>query len=461
MLLSGTHYQSHGNHRLLLPGIRHSETNNGIAEDMDKGKFDQPLRQIFPSRLHPGKRLCSSGKKGLLPPLTGRYSTNLATRGRIRQGFVRLGYDHHFGNQLDVHAAASYNLSHIDGDYVYDYSDNATPFLVVNKDRFRGEWWGAELQLTKRLWQRHKLILGGEFQDNFRQDQTNYDLVTYLNAQHSSRNWGAYLQDEFQVFDNLILNLGVRYDHYDTFGGTVNPRLALIYNPFEKTTLKLLYGRAFRAPSAFEGYYNDGFQTQKPNPNLHPERITTYELVWEQYLGDHLRSVASAFHYEINDLINLTLDPTDGLLVFRNMDKVRANGVELELNGKWRCGLEGRVSYSLQEASDEKTDELLTNSPKHLVKGNLIVPLLRERLFLSLEEQYTSERKTVSGNEAGGYAVTNLTLFGHHFLKGLELSASVYNLFDKKFSDPASEALLQDTIQQDGRNFRFKLTYAF
>jgi iron complex outermembrane receptor protein len=43
----------------------------------------------------------------------------------------------------------------------------------------------------------------------------------------------------------------------------------------------------------------------------------------------------------------------------------------------------------------------------------------------------------------------------------LRLTASVYNLFDKKFSDPASLAHRQETIEQDGRIFRFKLTYLF
>ena len=76
----------------------------------------------------------------------------------------------------------------------------------------------------------------------------------------------------------------MRYDHYDTFGGTTNPRGALIYQPFDMTTIKLLYGTAFRAPSPFELYYNDGNVTQKSNPNLQPENIETYELVLEQYL---------------------------------------------------------------------------------------------------------------------------------------------------------------------------------
>jgi iron complex outermembrane receptor protein len=38
---------------------------------------------------------------------------------------------------------------------------------------------------------------------------------------------------------------------------------------------------------------------------------------------------------------------------------------------------------------------------------------------------------------------------------------SVDNLFDKEYGDPVSLDFLQPTIQQDGRSYRFKMTYAF
>ena len=97
--------------------------------------------------------------------------------------------------------------------------------------------------------------------------------------------------------NTLTFNVGVRYDHYESFGGTTNPRLALIYNPFRDTTLKLLYGTAFRAPNVYERFFQGlGFKT---NPDLQPETITTYELILEQYLGAHLRGTASAFYYDL------------------------------------------------------------------------------------------------------------------------------------------------------------------
>ncbi|HAO20035.1 MAG TPA: hypothetical protein DCQ37_05780, partial [Desulfobacteraceae bacterium] len=43
----------------------------------------------------------------------------------------------------------------------------------------------------------------------------------------------------------------------------------------------------------------------------------------------------------------------------------------------------------------------------------------------------------------------------------LEFSAGIYNLFDKIYEDPGYEEHRQDAIEQNGRTFRFKLTYSF
>jgi iron complex outermembrane receptor protein len=155
------------------------------------------------------------------------------------------------------------------------------------------------------------------------------------------------------------------------------------------------------------------------------------------------------------------MDPSDGLLVFNNLERVKAKGIELELGGKWPNGLGGRVSYTLTKTKNLEMVETLTNSPEHLVKFNLIYPLMKEKVFLGVEEQYTSKRKTLSGKEANAFFITNLTLFSQNVMKGLDISASVYNLFNRKYSDPGSTEHLQDLLKQDGQTFRFKLTYRF
>ncbi len=121
----------------------------------------------------------------------------------------------------------------------------------------------------------------------------------------------------------------------------------------------------------------DGGLSQKANPKLKPEKIQTYELLWEQSLNKNLKLTTTAFYYRINDLINTVTDPADGLIVVRNTGKVAAKGVEMELAGRWVNRLEGRLSYSLQEARDLDTGRLLSNSPRHLVKLNLTGPSIR------------------------------------------------------------------------------------
>ena len=85
--------------------------------------------------------------------------------------------------------------------------------------------------------------------------QQNRDVVFNLDDRRSSWNGGVFIQDEYQILDNLILTAGLRYDHFETFGGSLNPRVALIYSPFTRTSLKFLFGTGFRAPNGYELYY--------------------------------------------------------------------------------------------------------------------------------------------------------------------------------------------------------------
>ena len=110
---------------------------------------------------------------------------------------------------------------------------------------------------------------------------------------------------------------------------------------------------------------------------------------------------------------------------------------------------------------DEETDSTPVNAPQHLAKGNLIVPVLRDKLFAGIEIQYMSKRKTLADHHTDAICITNLTLFSQKLIKGLEISGTLYNLFNKKYGDPGSEEHVQDQIKQDGRTFRIKVTYEF
>lgn len=47
----------------------------------------------------------------------------------------------------------------------------------------------------------------------------------------------------------LDLSIAARYDHYDDFGGTTNPKFGIRWRPMQDITFRASYGRSYRAPS--------------------------------------------------------------------------------------------------------------------------------------------------------------------------------------------------------------------
>ena len=455
VLASGSLYGSQGQKKLYYREFDDPATNNGYAEKSDHEHNYRLLSTLSYSGFTLQGAYVSRTKNIPTAAYGADFNDN-RNRTVDEWGYVDLKYEHQFQNRLGLMARIHYNSYKYHGDYIYSG--------VKNRDDARGNWWGAELQIQKTVFEKHRVVAGADFQDNTRQDQKNYDedpYFLYIDDKRRSQTWALYLQDEFTILQNLILNAGVRYDHYSTFGSTTNPRLALIYTPFPKTTFKLLYGTAFRAPNAYELYYDTPDTGQKSNPDLKPEKISTYEIVWEQSIGNNLRLTAAGFYYKINDLIRQEVDPDDDLLVFSNLDEAEAKGIQAELEGRWENGLKGNINYTYQEAKNSSTKKILINSPRHLAKLNLIIPLIPNRVFGGLTLQYTSKRKTLAGHYTKDYFIANVTLFSQKLLKGLEFSASVNNLFNNKYDDPVGGEHRQDVIEQDGRSFRVKLTYAF
>lgn len=327
-----------------------------------------------------------------------------------------------------------------------------------------GKWWGGELKTTGQVG-RHKLIAGAEFQDNLRVDQISRDLYVpsriYQDDRRSSTVLGLYAQDEVALTSGLRLNLGLRYDRYSAVGGVVNPRAALIWNPDARTTLRAFYGTAFRAPNAYELYYDDGAAYKAASQALEPEKIQTYELVLDRALGPY-HLTASAYMNKLRDLISQIIDPADGRLVFGNEGGTRTRGVELLVERGWANGAKVRASYARQVSYDRATGLGLADSPEHLVKANAIAPVFRDKARLGVEAQYASGRLTLSGGSVAPYLVTNLTVTTDRLLPGgVSLSAGVWNLFDTRYADPAGRDLRQDAIPQDGRSVRVALSRTF
>ncbi len=457
VLLSASWYDSAGHESLYYPefdqriSTNRFAANNGWAENADR---DQAAK-LFASVSYGDFSFAgafSDRQKHMPTACFDAVFNDDRLVANDRWGYAELKYQHEFETDTALSARASYDHYAYLATYPSDYAEpGEPPFPVLNRDDNDGDWFYAEGQLTQKIRERHTLVFGLDYRNNFRQYELNYDVEPYaVNGEIDTTSWnlGVYGQAEVAFLTNLTLNAGLRYDYYDSFQGTVNPRAGLMYSPWTPTTFKLLYGQAFRAPNRYELYYNSG---------LDPETIRTYEVVYEQSLLAHLRLLVSGYYYEIDDLIASTED----VYGYRNLNEARAGGVELELDGRFPGGWTGQLGYSLQRAEDAQSGDELSNSPRHLLRLNLIAPLYRDRLFAGLQLRYMSGVETLAGHETDDFAIVNLTLFSQKLLKGLEVSATIYNLLDTEYAYPAGAGYAQDTIEQDGRNLRVKLTYRF
>ncbi len=461
VLVSGSLSDSQGHRELFFPAFNDPATNNGMAQHLDRDQINYLTGKVT---VHDFTLTGGwiARKKHIPTASFGTVFNDPRSNTLDDRLYLDLSYQHEFANQLSVKTRLYYDHYYFRQNLPLDATGTGLPPFTLNRDSTQTNWWGAELTATKRLFDRHKVTIGSEYRDQFKQDQSNADQdppATYLDDKRRSSFIAGYIQDEWSITDQLILNAGLRHDRYSTFGGTTNPRASLIYT-WHNTTAKLIYGQAFRAPNPYEQFYVTA-ATFKANPNLQPERIKTYEFVLEHYLGNHLRAMGSLYQYNIKGLISQITDPADGLLVYTNAEDIKARGAEVTLEGKWSSGVEGRVSYAVQETRDDRTDMKLSNSPQHLAKMNLIVPFWQDKVFGSLEARYTSSRLTLLGNSTSPFYVINTALFSHNIIKGWELAAHLNNLLNQKYAYPGGGEHRQDLIDQDGRTFWVKLKYRF
>jgi iron complex outermembrane receptor protein len=226
------------------------------------------------------------------------------------------------------------------------------------------------------------------------------------------------------------------------------------------TDAKVILAKSSRPANEFEREGATGSEWVA-NLALRPEGFRTYEVSVSQGLGRRAQLTAAGFVSRISGLISLVVRPEDGATQYQNAETIDSRGLEIELSGKWRSGLTARASYSLQSTTNAADGRRLTNSPRHLLKGNVLIPLLGERVTAGLETQYTSARLSLQGREAGGFLLTNLTVLAHAVPGRLDVSASAYNLFDRSFAEPGGPEHRQDLIAQDGRSVLLKLTVRF
>ncbi len=452
MLLSGTGFNREGYDHLYYPEFDTPEQNHGNADNLDYDRYHSVFGKFsWGPLVLEGANIQRT--KGIPTASWGQNFNDPASLTADRQSFVSSTYNKQIAEDWGLYLRLNYHQY----DYHADLPYGKPP--IMNKDVGIGEWWDGEFRVSNTSLNRHKLVFGMELQDNLQQLQSNYDVggPSYLYIPYASTRYGAYVQDEYLLLDALTLIAGARYDYNPLGGGSANPRLGLIWQALDSTTLKLLYGTAFRAPNVYERLYTDQ-ATTKENLGLAPEKIQTLEFILEHSFTPSTRVSASLYRYKSNNLICQKIDTMSGMTFYDNVRSVSADGVELEAEQRFGNGVRARANYVWQQTEDG-AGAILVNSPQHQAKFNLSAPLWSEQWRAGFETQYMSSRLTLK-SRVGDNIRSNLTVSAD-LAKNIGASFGVYNMWNTRYADPVDSGFVQDSVLQDGRSFRLKLNLRF
>lgn len=282
-------------------------------------------------------------------------------------------------------------------------------------------------------------------------------------VENRENNWYLFAQDDWSLSEALSLIAGIRYDDYEEFDGVFSPRVGLIWEANEKSTFKLLYGHAFRAPS-----YVERFTINNPayvgTPDLEPETIDTVEgSVVGTWFG--MNWDLGVFYSKYKDIIVLGEKPSPTLPApYVNRDEATAQGVEIALGKQLTRTLSARVNYTYQNVENDETDSPLPGVSEHQANAEVQWEVFA-KTFVNANLYWCSERereRTDPREALDGYELVSVALlFQDIGAEGLELQLKVNNLLDEEYADPSPENTIYYDFPRPGITALLELKYSF
>lgn len=275
-------------------------------------------------------------------------------------------------------------------------------------------------------------------------------------------NFGSYAQFIWNTnfLRKTSLTLGVRYDVNTYYGNPLSPRIAVVSEPNDKFTFKMLFGRAFRAPT------NTEINQAPTNFTLKTEKINTYEVNLIYKITQNLLAQVNLFQNDISDAI--ILGNLVNLVPNKNPAEFKIRGLECKLDVAILKGFSGFFNFTYQDA---KGTNLVTGFSRTVpgvakFKANLGIDFHVKELFtFNFTNNWVGVRQVPSTDPYGpvdGYLLTNCTLNTEKFFKDrISASFTVRNLFNVKYLDPgfrsADGFLYSTVVEQPGISGLFKI----
>lgn len=446
-------------------------------------------------------------RKKFLP--AGEYATTFNdpnTNFTDTRGFVVARFEPKLTKDVQLFVRAHADMYNFD-----DFLAYPSPTVNPNSngpenDVYRGRWGGLEARV-QYTGDKLRLMAGGEIIDHLQTLQasdTTVAPVLFDDKGNPGRNdpflvGAGYVNADIVPTPAVKISAGARIDYYSSivnpqFLDIFNPRLAFILKPSKRDTIKILGGKAFRAPSVYELYYQSSEQyragaqclTGEASCDLKPEQVISTEIEYSHRFSPTVTGLVSTYGNYVTNLIGLTnvADPNGGpdRQEYRNStNPVFVVGGEAELRREWRQGwmLSGSVSVSragfITSVDDGggKSHQCIglvqscgalgevANSPLVLASIKGAVPIIGRQLMvmsrLSFEGQrYDNAITTGTGAPQGTTdpgLIWDIVFSGEIERLGVRYAVGAYNVMDWAYQAVPSVEFPERVIPQAGRTY--------
>lgn len=282
-------------------------------------------------------------------------------------------YDFKISDNIIITPKIYTNINHHDfltqeapNNYISNTSGNIFENGKYSKEKYLGKTYGAEMDIYIKANEHFDLLTGSVFEDAsisnydltrnykivgdvYKESFANYDDIQFTQDGKRRYIFAYFLQANYKI-KKFNITAGLRYDDYNDFGSSFNPRIGINYKVSSHLLFKGLYGKAFRAPTFQELYDNTTIGNEygvKGNVDLIPEKINTVEL-GTKITYKHIVLNYNVFYVEHIDLIRI-YDPHGGgsIGIYENIGSIKTFGNEAELIVKlFRDKMNFFINYS-------------------------------------------------------------------------------------------------------------------
>ncbi|MDP2098506.1 MAG: TonB-dependent receptor [Methylobacter sp.] len=313
-------------------------------------------------------------------------------------------------------------------------------------------WHGEAMRFTQNVvYQRDKINWLSGTELSFMKSTPKYTVEDpgFNKVDVSYQNYAVFSQLDYAWTDALTVSGSVRMDSDSRYTPQFNPRVGFSWQALKPLRFFGAWGTSFLAPAPLLIYEKWGEPTwasyHRPNPQLQPEKISTYELGIDMAPSKNSLLKLLGFYTEGTDLMRVVDNTGTGLANYNgNVASLSSYGMQAVAGQRFDNGLDFNLDYTLtlgrQDAEKKDNGTVgLTNAPAHMIKGNAAYTL--GQFSLRFTGRWFDKVGTHESNALyAGETVNGTLLFDSNLHYGGQLNQAkwsvdfgVDNLFDRKY----------------------------